>query len=217
MRRLFRFTVISVVSLSVLMMAVRLMGSMQPLSLTAWFTNPDGTPCHYPCLFGIRPGITRYDDALALIRSHPITRHMRVTPSSGSQALQVDDDSVAFFVYRDRDNRVESIFSTPSYRNGVTDLPLGLGDVIAVLGIPDSIPMRDSQNLPTSFAYPELGFSFSALNWDAPYMDMGQPYFALSVGQRWSEQHPDAVPWVGFGSRERYVREYRDTHVYQQR
>jgi hypothetical protein len=212
MLRLFRLTAISVFGLSMVMAAVRWIGGTQPLSLAAWFTNPDGTPCPYPCLFGIRPGVTRYEDALALIRSHPVTRHMRLTPSSGSQALQINDDSVAFFVYRDRNNRVESIFTTPSYRNGVTDLPLGLGDVIAVLGIPDSIPMRDSQNLPTSFAYPELGISFSAINWNSPYMDLSQPYFAFSVGQRWSEQHPDAVPWVGFGSRERYVRQYGATH-----
>ena len=87
MLRLIRFTAISVFGLSLLIVAVRQIGAAQPLSLAAWFTNPDGTPCTFPCLFGIRPGITRLDDAITLIRSHPITRLMHITQSSSSANL----------------------------------------------------------------------------------------------------------------------------------
>jgi len=212
MRRLFRFTAISVVGLSLLITAAHWIGGLQPLPLAAWFTNPDGTPCTYPCLFGIRPGVTRLEDAITLIRSHPVTRHMQITQPNSNVALQADSDQFAFFIYQDKANRVESIFLSSAFRDGTPGVPLGLGDVIAVLGIPNSIPMRNPQNLPINFAYPELGVSFSVIYWETPDVEMSQSYFSLSIGQRWSEQHPDAVPWVGFGSRDRYVRAYAETH-----
>ncbi|MCC7449453.1 MAG: hypothetical protein IT324_18685 [Anaerolineae bacterium] len=212
MCRLFRFTAISVFGLSLLITTARWIGVAQPLPLAAWFTNPDGTPCTYPCLFGIRPGVTRLADAVTLIRAHPATRHMQITQPNSSVALQVDSDQLAFFFYRDKQNRVESIFLASSFRGGRRDVPLGLGDVIATLGIPHLIPMRNPQNLPTNFAYPELGVSFSVINWDAAHIAMSHPSFSFSIGERWSEDHPDAVPWVGFGSRDRYVRVYAATH-----
>src|SRR5262249_11028164 len=38
------------------------------------FTNPDGSACQQPCLFGIRPGTTTYDQAVVLLKTHPLTR-----------------------------------------------------------------------------------------------------------------------------------------------
>src|SRR5258706_6456660 len=58
-----------------------LAGTAEPLPLTVLFSNPDGTPCELPCLFGVRPEKTRFDDALAILQSHP----MLGTPRTFSQ------------------------------------------------------------------------------------------------------------------------------------
>ncbi len=54
------------------------------------FTNPDGTACDHPCLFGVQPGKTLYADALpccALIRSPAILISISITPRFVGQTL----------------------------------------------------------------------------------------------------------------------------------
>jgi hypothetical protein len=50
----------------------------QPLSSFArvFLTNPDGSLCRPPCLLGVRPGVTGFEDGVALIRAHPMSRYL---------------------------------------------------------------------------------------------------------------------------------------------
>jgi hypothetical protein len=57
--------------------AIRWAGAAQTSALTMLFTNPDGSACHMPCLFGIRPGETTMGRALDMVHVHPLTRNMR--------------------------------------------------------------------------------------------------------------------------------------------
>ncbi|MFN8530670.1 MAG: hypothetical protein U0670_18855 [Anaerolineae bacterium] len=52
-------------------------GHLRHNPMAILFTNPDGTPCEMPCLFGIRPGETTLTEAMALIQFHPATDEMR--------------------------------------------------------------------------------------------------------------------------------------------
>src|SRR3954464_5587628 len=37
------------------------------------FTNPDGSACKMPCMFGIRLNETKFEDAVSLLKQHPLT------------------------------------------------------------------------------------------------------------------------------------------------
>src|SRR5438876_6825135 len=83
MRRLMFPLVRRIVMLTILftwtILSSRLVGSAQPLPFSALFTYPDGSPCESPCIFGVRPGYTTHKDAIALLQSHPLARHLRQT------------------------------------------------------------------------------------------------------------------------------------------
>lgn len=70
MFRLFNLTLILLIMFIAMIFAARVTGSTQPSPLTALFTNPDGTRCERPCLFGIRPGQMTIDEAIALVKAH---------------------------------------------------------------------------------------------------------------------------------------------------
>jgi len=71
MRRFFRLVLISVGSFTLIILIGRLVGSANPVPLAILLTNPDGSACQRPCLFGIRPGVTTMDQAMGLLRAHP--------------------------------------------------------------------------------------------------------------------------------------------------
>ncbi len=73
----FRQLVLALVGMLALLMVIAYFASISqnhidPVFLL--FTNPDGTACRQPCLFGVRPGETTYAEALVLLRVHPFTR-----------------------------------------------------------------------------------------------------------------------------------------------
>ncbi len=75
-----RFTLALAALIALLAAAVALAGSVgrdQDSPLAAFFTNPDGSACQQPCLFGVRVGETRADRAMMLLKLHPLTRNLR--------------------------------------------------------------------------------------------------------------------------------------------
>ena len=56
--------------------AIRLVSGLQTGSFTLLFTQPDGSACERPCLLGVRPGDTTFDAAIALLKTHPVTRDL---------------------------------------------------------------------------------------------------------------------------------------------
>ncbi|MCC7448372.1 MAG: hypothetical protein IT324_13205 [Anaerolineae bacterium] len=86
MFRLIRLTraLISICTLAIF--AAHLVGRTQPSPLAALFTNPDGTPCERPCLFGIHPGKMSVDEAVAVLKNHRLLNNVR----------RLDDPNYAF-------------------------------------------------------------------------------------------------------------------------
>src|SRR5258708_19796166 len=54
----------------------RIVGATQANPIAVLFTNPDGSPCQMPCLFGVRPGETTLDEGLQILDKHPLTHGM---------------------------------------------------------------------------------------------------------------------------------------------
>src|SRR5262245_48386933 len=83
---------------AIVIIGSRAVGSHQsPSSFALLFTTPDGSACPTPCLFGIQPDITTYDDAVELLRLHPLTGHLQLGrgptfTGGGIQVLLAEDD-----------------------------------------------------------------------------------------------------------------------------
>lgn len=73
MKRLFLWiTVLMVLFGGLIPFAGALGKTAPPPEFAKWFTYPDGSPCPMPCLFGIRPGVTRWEDINETLKIHPI-------------------------------------------------------------------------------------------------------------------------------------------------
>src|SRR5439155_3180845 len=119
--------------------------------VAALFTNADGTHCQLPCLFGIRPNDTRFNDALALLKAHPFlgipltyretfdqarSRVLGFTASWTGKATFTGQE-VGVSVYQDDENGLVSgiAFSVESSCLA-SQAEVSLGDMINVLGLP---------------------------------------------------------------------------------
>src|SRR5437870_3620679 len=120
--------------------ASRLIGNAQtPPTIAAIFTNPDGSPCEMPCMFGIRPGTTGLGDMLVKLRTHPVVSGLKLmesTSASGSE-YQLSDHYQSVVVVLDTSNVVQSIH----WRNDGCTLPWSstVADLLYTLGNPSAI------------------------------------------------------------------------------
>src|SRR5436190_24167966 len=70
-----------IVVLSGAILAIHLIGGLYPNPIAVLFTNPDGSPCQMPCLFGVRPGKMTLDEGLRILDQHPQTHRMKYKSS----------------------------------------------------------------------------------------------------------------------------------------
>jgi len=143
MRRLLRLALLLITTCAALILTTRLVGRSQPNPLAVLFTNAAGSPCDHPCLLGVRPGETTVDEAMVLVRQHPLVQSISapelVSAVSFGIILQKTDLIVA--LDKDDQNRVGRIRLYG--KNGLpagssfTDKPV-IGDVLAWLGAPST-------------------------------------------------------------------------------
>src|SRR5437763_3228894 len=74
--RLIRLYLTLIVVLSGAIVAIHLIGGLYPNPIAVLFTNPDGSPCQMPGLFGARPRVATLQDAFRLLDKHPLTHGM---------------------------------------------------------------------------------------------------------------------------------------------
>ncbi|MEP7291869.1 MAG: hypothetical protein ABI835_08790 [Chloroflexota bacterium] len=154
-----RFALRLILIFAAILFLTRLVGAMRPASpLAAVFSNPDGTPCDHPCVFGIHPGETSIEQAVSLLGVHLLTRDA-VWMEDGVLQLSGPDTYVTFRATRD--GLVESIVLTATLEDaGEAPQPGSLLDSITV---GDYLLVFDvtEVNLPASpylvFLYPEGG------------------------------------------------------------
>jgi hypothetical protein len=96
MFRLLRLTFALMMIAAVIILAERFIGGKISASpLAAVFSSPDGHACQYPCMFGIRPGLTNIHDADLILHAHPLTRNA-IWLTNRSLKLAETEDYVAF-------------------------------------------------------------------------------------------------------------------------
>ena len=85
--RLIGLCFVLIAALSGAILAIHLIGGLFPNPIAVLFTNPDGSPCQMPCLFGVRPGVMTLDEGLRVLDQHPLTRAMQAKASGRSVFL----------------------------------------------------------------------------------------------------------------------------------
>ena len=170
-------------------------GSAQPLPFSALFTYPDGSLCESPCLLGVRPGHTSHEDAIALLRSHPLTRHMRQTTDQsgvdyfGGESITIsvapDVSWITFHDYRPTFH----VTPTPVIPRGT------LSDVILLFGAPDSVQL--SNGLYCYHSSSKLIAQYGRTT--AQYVDPNAPLLELLISVHiTADRDPIRRPWRGF-------------------
>lgn len=90
MFQLIRLTLALFVICAVAIFAAHLVGRTQPSPLAALFTNPDGSPCERPCLFGIRPGMPM-GEAVILLKKHTLISNIEDMGKGGFEVSLFGD------------------------------------------------------------------------------------------------------------------------------
>jgi hypothetical protein len=189
----------ALVVISVLGMgAACLIGGTRSLHFAILFTNPDGTPCQRPCLFGVRPGKTPYDTAIKLLQLHPFTSRFEPDIERGV----FSGPGMSIIVFEDDRNYVSRIdlVRTP-------DASLGswasLGEVVAVLGAPEVVGV-ETDSIRSYYLAASMTF-FHSGNTDG-YVSLDDRFdclfvFAHPLKAPWE---PSWAAWKGFTRVERY-------------
>lgn len=159
MLRLFRLALGSMLLITAGVVAARFVGSTQTSALAALFTNPDGTACELPCLFGVRPGQTRAAEAIALLELHPLTRHFAITGRDPYRIQGEGDRIVMVSFNQSTDGLVADITLAAyvrygQYHSGAPSMAGygALGDLLSIFGTPDFVQL-------TTGGDPVLGYA----------------------------------------------------------
>jgi len=66
-----------------------LLGAGHTEAIALLFTNPNGSLCTMPCLFGVRPDDMTMDQALQILMTHPLTNNMRLQKIIGEGGTEI--------------------------------------------------------------------------------------------------------------------------------
>jgi hypothetical protein len=145
MRRLWRFSYLSLIGLALLLTTIRTVAGARPNILSGIFSNPDGSPCQQSCLFGIHVGETQMLDAAAILEMHPLTRNFaKQIATSELISFRQQNSSVSVIVVGSPSGIVESVLlsANGSFGTGTQDtlgfIPNGatVGDLMILVGTP---------------------------------------------------------------------------------
>jgi hypothetical protein len=151
MPRLLRLLLGMVGMLCALSGAAIAVGRSQAGSMASLFTLPDGSACATICLFGIQPGLTSHTEALALLRTHPLTRHFVELETSGA-IFSIASREVVVTLHSRPDRSIHEVLlffvTTPDRYPSASFGRLALGDALTTLAYPTRISI-DTNTLRT--------------------------------------------------------------------
>src|SRR5258708_4097760 len=201
MSRFLRATLVLFVGIAAATFAAQKLGGIRPSPLVLLFTNPDGTRCEMPCLFGIRPGSTSRTEAVALFTAHPFTRNVQAqyTPSEdmGDNTMTFSAPSMMFVVKFDR-TADEHVTDVILHLSDGKVVPATAGEVVAFLNAPQKLDIDALVVLwfdPTITAVIEPNNLASA----APRLQLGDKVISL-----WVHEPVPTIRghyWCGFTAR----------------
>src|SRR5215813_5145145 len=150
MLRLIRVTLLIAVICAAATVTTRLIGGLWSSPLEVLFTDPDGSPCERPCMFGLRPGKTKFRPLPFLLR-HPLlegflygSEKVLIGPVGKAITISIDfypgSNSIV------RSISLEGYHTTGSPNPNIIILissilpgPASLGDVVSLFGPPDAV------------------------------------------------------------------------------
>lgn len=217
MIRLLARTSALMLTFAVAILSARLVGSThpKPALFSVLFTNPDGSPCERPCMFGVRPGKMTPEKAVEILKQHPITHGMTLrTGSSETAFLDAEYEFAGEFgkiiVYS---YQMTFLCTSDLARARLQSVPNlcvdkeSLGDVFATFSRPDGFFIEDLHNLTPSYAFysPASVFTFYGASTD--YVTPHDPLMMVVVttNDDWMDYY-GFMGWHGFSNISRYLR-----------
>lgn len=116
--RLVCLTLVSVAVLCTVLIAIYLIGGLFPNPVALLFTNPDGSACQMPCLFGVRPGEMSVTESIRILNRHVLSQPMSI--SYGNNKVIFVSKVAYLSLTFDRDKVVNSV---TLYHNSVGAIP----------------------------------------------------------------------------------------------
>ena len=185
---------------------VKLAESRQESELSKWFEDTYGIACTQPCLFGITPGVTRYDDALKMISQHSETRSMQ-KGAANSFGSVFGDERFSIMLTQTQNGYVGDITITNNvdyFTPIVAPDYFKLGQLIAAVGSPSHITLGDYGSSPDYYFFFEGRLVAQVWNADISCkIDPQVAYQTLEL-QNYDSRGSDALPWKGFARRDKY-------------
>jgi hypothetical protein len=210
MIRLLRLTLLLCCLWSPLIVIAQRIGATQPTSpfFAEVFTNPDGSPCEQPCMFGVRPGLMSEDEALAILKTHPLTSELGANTRShlyleGPTFSVQLGDNVNYMALTFRDLPANRHLETSTSR---LTRPLW-GDVINYFGLPDSAQTTSYQFPPDVYGfYYRSGIVTRFHSISRNHAGPGSRLVVISISQRDATliDQKFGIPWQGFANLDRY-------------
>ncbi|MFQ3534263.1 MAG: hypothetical protein SNJ58_00160 [Aggregatilineales bacterium] len=128
----------SVLLISALSGAARALGSTQRPDWRAIFTTPDGAPCQRLCLFGVIPARHTPEEAIEILRAHPLTHDWTHSAPFRFESRRPDHTlAISFSVFADGVLDTLTLSVEGTAKDALPDNLLQLGDLLGAFGAPD--------------------------------------------------------------------------------
>jgi hypothetical protein len=225
MIRFLRLVLVIVTCVCVIIGVVRQVSITQASPLANLFSNADGSPCQMPCMFGVRPGITKFDAALSMLKTHPLAYNLNIWV--GGVVVKSNDAShkAWIIVEKSTDGFVDTIGLNG--RDLTQELPMSFSlnphELPAVISFNDLVSYFGS---PVGVDPPLLAMGIMSYGWVNPPLGAVcvRPFANLTQEARLEGHCPTLVlimfrwrncsvdkmffpyrKWLGFTNRQRYA------------
>jgi hypothetical protein len=185
------------------------------------FTNPDGTPCERPCLFGIRPGKMTIEVAKSMIRQHWLLSNVQSITTEAFGTIFMADVNGEFAGKRFRiwllpDSRAPTMTSSVVFGVMEADqvmasnfvIPItSSGTLMTLFGQPAKRDMVTQPDNSREFDFPKQGLRIYVV----PLHLLGKPtasdifrptpndvILSFQVAEPFPDYWPRGVKWCGF-------------------
>ncbi len=182
----------------------------------ALFTNPDGSACQPVCLFGIRPGETRVEDAVSLLTSHPLTRDFEVMTRAPFIGRSRQKPDLLITLSGTPEGLVDSVllsFGLPPSDKEASPSELlangtSLGDFVSLYGVPDYVCVSEKGGCTAIYVHLGLMIDISPRSDDLEHIMVDESVTRLVLFSM-KVCPPTATvslrsPWRGFTTIKRY-------------
>ena len=213
MIRFMRAAILILVGFSAAVLMVRL----TPLDPTnaAWgaiSTNPDGSICDHPCIFGVFPGLTDKASSLTILKAHPFLENTAFPNTTdrliGAVSIELITQAGHIRVIFEHNQETVGIVSISQF----TGQSPTVGDVIGAFGAPDYLlitPIRHSY-YDVFLLYIKLGIEVRLATLAQDTVKPGNVVAEITMNAGTDDisescQPPYCQSWRGFASIPAYV------------